>query len=189
MEIEHLNTRRNVAALGIAGAASFSLLWSGAALLDGAWVFGEMTLSELGDPSRPADLVFNMGCVLAGVLLGLFAYGMHRLQAGRWLRASSTLLMLASVFLIGVGLFPIHVELLHNFFAVAFFATVLAAISASAAGDWGRGGRGRVMAAASAVMALLPLLLLAFASLPLAEAWAAILAMAWAVMRSVDLLV
>lgn len=189
MEIAFLESRRNLAALGIGGAAAFSLLWTAAALLDGAWVFGEMTLSELGDPSRPADVVFNMSCVLAGVILGVFAYGMQRLQTGRWLSASMALLMLGSVFLIGVGLFPIHVDLLHTFFALAFFATMAAAILASAPGDWARGGRGRAMAAASTAMVLVPMLLLVLTSLPLAEAWAVILIMAWAVMRSVDLLV
>ncbi len=174
--------------LGMIGALGFSLLWAVAVFIDGSWIFGEMTLSELGDPSRPADAIFNVGCMLAGIVLVVFALAMRSLQQNGILRMTFGLVALSSLFLIGVGLFPIHVEFWHNLFAWAYFLTVMGAVILSVPGDWIRGGRARAMAAASLMMVLISVALLAFTALALAEAIAAIFIMAWVVMRSLDLI-
>ncbi len=182
-----LREPQNIALLGIIGALGFSLLWAVAVFVDGSWVFGEMTLSVLGDPSRPADAIFNLGCILAGIVLVVFAMAMRPLQKNRILRLTFGLVALASFFLIGVGLFPIHIEFWHNLFAWAYFLTMMGAVVISIPGDWYLGGRGRAMALFTLLMVLISVALLAFTALALAEAVAAIFIMTWALMRSLDL--
>ena len=187
MDLSPYATPRNIAALGILGALGFALLWAAAVAVDGSWVFGEMTLSELGDPERPADAIFNAACILAGAVLAIYSYGMRGQLEGRWLQGSMSLAMLAAIFLIGVGLFPIHVEFWHTFFSWAFFLTMMGAIIVSIPGDWERAGRARNIAVTSLMLILIATSLLGFTALALAEAVAVIFIMAWVVIRSLDL--
>jgi len=174
--------------LGFIGAFGFLVLWLVAVFVDGSWVFGQMTLSELGDPSSPADAIFNIGCILAGIVLVLFTLAMRPLQENRILRLTFGVATLASFFLIGVGLFPIHVDLWHNLFAWAFFLTMITAVIISIPGDWQRGGRARMMAAASLFMAFVSVALLGFVALALAEAIVVIFIMIWVLLRILDLI-
>ena len=188
MDIRLLEEPRNVALIGILGAIGFSVLWIATVLIDGSWVFGEMTLSELGDPSRPADMLFNISCILSGLVLAVFAFAMRSMQKVKLVRASMGLAGAASVFLIGVGLFPIHIDFWHGLFSWAFFLTMMTAIILSVPGDWSRGGRARGIAGVSGFMVLVAVLLLALTPLALAEAIAVIFIMVWVLMRSFDLI-
>ncbi|MDI3541170.1 MAG: hypothetical protein PWQ62_84 [Candidatus Methanomethylophilaceae archaeon] len=182
---EHPNV---VAAIGIIGVCFFFIMWIAAVLIDGAWVFGEMTLSELGDPSRPADAIFNAACIITGILMALFAYGMRAQEELPLLRWSMFLMMIAGIFLIGIGVFPIHIDVWHTFFSWAFFLTMLTAILISVPPNWHRGRRGKAMSIVSIAIVATAVILLTLTPIGLAEAMSVIFIMIWALMHGVDML-
>lgn len=57
------------AVAGIIGSIAFASLWMAAAYLDGNWVLGKMTLSELGGSGRPGALHGSGGLLTAVMLL------------------------------------------------------------------------------------------------------------------------
>lgn len=60
-------------------------------------------ISELGEPGRPLDGLFAAWCIVFGVLLAGFAFGLYRAIGGR---AGFVALLLTSAMSIVVGLFP-----------------------------------------------------------------------------------
>jgi hypothetical membrane protein len=65
---------------GLIGALFFSVMWIVAVFVDGNWIMGKETLSELGG-NRPGAFFFNSGVIVEGIL-GLF-YGLGLLHAVR----------------------------------------------------------------------------------------------------------
>lgn len=113
---------------GLIGSVTFAVLWIAAAFQDGNWVLGEMTLSELGDRSRPGAALFNGAAIIAGIMLVIFSVGLYRvLSTSAAGRLGTTTMGLASVMLIGVGVFPIDTGMPHRIVSLAFF--MLAAIA------------------------------------------------------------
>lgn len=116
---------------GIAGSVFFAIMWTAAVLADGGWHLGEMTLSELGDRSRSGHLLFNTGAMVTGVLSLLFSVGLYKvLSPGVMGRAGAAMMGVASLLLIGVGIFPIdtgtpHTVVSFSFFGIAALALVL----------------------------------------------------------------
>lgn len=107
---------------GLIGAVAFAALWTAAAYQDGHWVLGKMMLSELGDRSRPGAMLFNGGAVIAGVMSFLFSIGLYRVLSTSALgRLGAATMGLASVFLIGVGAFPIDTGMPHEAASLGFF--------------------------------------------------------------------
>ncbi len=114
---------------GIAGALTFSILWVAAIIVDGNWLFGLETLSELGG-DRPGRWFFNGGVVVMGALALPFGAALyHKLCVCSLGKISSLMFMLAAVFLIGVGLFPIDTGAPHTFFSWAFFSTAIISLT------------------------------------------------------------
>jgi hypothetical membrane protein len=100
-----------------------------AALVDGHWVLGKQTLSELGDRSRAGALFFNSADIITGALALLFAIGLYRvLSTSAGGRLGSGLMVLASLMLIGIGIFPIDTGTPHTVLSYSFFATAALAL-------------------------------------------------------------
>ena len=130
-------TPRLGALAGLIGSIEFTVFWVLAATADGGWQLGRMTLSELGDRTPGGALLFNSGTVIAGVLAFLFAIGLYRTLSTTPLgRMGSGLLAIASVLLIGVGLFPIHTGLPHTFFSYAFFIVAVISLATLVVPIW-----------------------------------------------------
>ncbi len=128
---------RTGALFGFAAVAVWAVLYLVAALTTPGYTIMGNRLSDLGNPSRPADWAFNSACILAGIFFLPFAWG---LGAGmrKWMRLiGSILLSLAAVFLILLGIF--HEESpynLHFIFSALFFLLFMMAISHYAVGMW-----------------------------------------------------
>jgi len=83
-------------------------------------------LSDLG--VHEAALIFNFGLVIGGVLTTIFAAGLMQILRKQVLGFSGTLtLILSTVSLIAIGVFPESTGRIHMYVSVAFF--VLLAIS------------------------------------------------------------
>ena len=113
---------------GLIGAVFFSVMWIVAVFVDGDWIMGKETLSELGG-NRPGALFFNSGVIVEGIL-GLF-YGLgllHAVRKGILQRTGITILLMASFALIMVGVFPITTGFAHGIASYAFFGMSLVAM-------------------------------------------------------------
>ncbi len=122
---------------GFAAVAVWTVLYLVAAVSTPGYTITANRLSDLGNPSEPADWAFNSACILAGIFFLPFAWG---LGAGmrRWMRlVGSILLSLAAAFLILLGVFhegsPYD---LHFIFSALFFILFMMAISHYAVGMW-----------------------------------------------------
>jgi hypothetical membrane protein len=115
--------------LGLCGAVAFMCLWLAAIMADGHWLFGVETLSELGG-HRPGRCYFNTAVTIMGLLAipyGLALYLRYRQSIVG--KGSAGLLLLACLFLVGVGVFPIDTGAPHTFFSWAFFSTIIISLT------------------------------------------------------------
>jgi len=176
--------RRKTAYIGILGAVLFTIMWLASIYADGNWIFGVETLSDLGHPSRAGHPLFNAAAVIAGILLGIFALGMYYThQTFLYARTSMAIAMAACVSLVGVGIFPIHVEVYHTVASFVFFGLMIVGLSVWTVHDWTRGGNARPYAYFTALLLVISLSFLAFTELGLAEAVAVMMIMLWAVVQ------
>ncbi|HII41183.1 MAG TPA: DUF998 domain-containing protein [Thermoplasmata archaeon] len=150
---------RTGALFGFAAVAVWVVLYLVAALSTPGYTITGNRLSDLGNPSRPADWVFNSACILAGLFFLPFASG---LGAGmrEWMRrVGSYLLSLAAIFLVLLGIF--HEESpynLHFIFSALFFILFMMAISHYAVGMWRNPRYGKVSGILSVIASGLALL-------------------------------
>ncbi len=113
---------------GIVLSVFFAVMWAAAAVVNGHWVLGRDTLSELGG-KVPSRWIFNIAVLLSGVMGIDFSIGLFvRLSPSKSGMAGSALLAAASVGLITVGLFPIDTGESHTIATALFFG--FAALSA-----------------------------------------------------------
>ena len=97
----------------------------GAALSESPWFsWTQHALSDLGVEGISA-FFFNNGIILAGLLLLIFAYGLSK-KLTRKTGAYS--LVISSLALVGVGLFPMTIFALHFALSVMFFVFLVLAL-------------------------------------------------------------
>lgn len=107
--------------VGVALPLFFSTMWAAAVVVNGHWVLGEDTLSELGG-NVPSRWIFNTAVIVAGLMGVDFSVGlMMRLAPSKTGRAGGALLAIASAGLITVGLFPIDTGGSHSLATIFFF--------------------------------------------------------------------
>ncbi len=81
-------------------------------------------LSDLG-VSRVAP-IFNSGLIICGILIFPFIVGLAKIERTKRLGLiGSVMLLLSSVFLIGVGVFSEAFGLVHFYFSAAFFVSLI----------------------------------------------------------------
>jgi hypothetical membrane protein len=107
--------------VGVALPVFFGIMWAAAVVVNGHWVLGEHTLSELGG-NVPSRWIFNTAVIVGGLMGIGFSIGlMMKLTPSKTGRAGGALLAIASVGLITVGLFPIDTGGSHTLATIFFF--------------------------------------------------------------------
>jgi hypothetical membrane protein len=106
----------------------FGSMWIVAIMVNGNWILGEDTLSELGGQVS-SRWIFNSAAIASGVMGAIFSTALYLRFRSEFLgRAGGAMMALASIFLTLVGVFPIDTGTPHSIASVAFFG--LAALSA-----------------------------------------------------------
>ncbi|MBQ7701195.1 MAG: DUF998 domain-containing protein [Candidatus Methanomethylophilaceae archaeon] len=170
---------------GILCVISFMALWIAAVVIDGNWVLGENTLSDLGVCGNDAaELCFNGGCAIAGLLAVIFALGLIE-KKGVW-RVCGACMAIAGVMLIGVGIVSLHYNNAH--FIDASTHGVFAAITMllSLAGDWKEGNK--KMVAITSVLVIACVIVTLTQKFEVYEPYAVVTVMVWALAQSIKLL-
>jgi hypothetical membrane protein len=186
--MEKENLIRTTAIIGLLGAILFALLWTSAVIVDGNWVLGEETLSELGG-DRPGRLYFNTGVIAMGIMGLLFAVGLFLILKEDLLgRIGTSVLFVGAVALIGVGIFPITTGECHTFFSYAFFGLMLATLLLLALPIWRESRLGPVGGIVTVGALATSLVFLFASSIPLTEAVAVICLLIWTVTISILIL-
>lgn len=174
---------------GIVGSVAFSALWIAAAYQDGSWVLGKMTLSELGDRSRPGVVLFNVGAILAGIMSLVFSAGLYRVLSSSLLgRLGTVTLGIASLFLIGVGVFPIDTGTAHTVASLGFFGLGAIALAMLIVPAWRSHVLHRGGGLLTMVLLLISLVGVATLSIPAAEALSVGCLLLWTVLISIRML-
>ncbi|MFP4170782.1 MAG: DUF998 domain-containing protein [Methanomassiliicoccales archaeon] len=175
------------AVFGVTGVLTFSYLWSLAVVADGNWILGEETLSELGG-DRAGRAAFNLGAMATGVLAFLFSTGFMAAQPSKWsYRAGPAIVLVGSVALFAVGLFPITTGSYHTVASYSFFGVMLLGLLALVGPLWKNPYFGKVGSLTTIVGVIIPLSFLVTTPLPLAEAVAVICLMAWMAVMSIQM--
>lgn len=174
---------------GIIGSIAFASLWAAAAYQDGGWVLGKMTLSELGDRSRPGALLFNGGAILAGLMSLAFSIGLFRVLSTSTLgRLGAAAMGLASAFLVGVGVFPIDTGTPHTVVALSFFTLSAVAMALLVMPIWRSHVLHRDGGVLTASLLLISLLGLVTLAIPAAEALTVGCLLLWTVLIGIRML-
>ena len=105
------------------GIAIFAFCWIAAIFVDGTWVFGVHTMSELGISDSFAKYLFFIGCVEAGMCVAIYGFIMARETKSLLHRSVYYVFQIAGFFLVCVGIFTMDYDI-HGFFAVTFFALI-----------------------------------------------------------------
>lgn len=77
-------------------------------------------LSDLG-ARNPSNVYFNSGLILAGILEVIFSLGFYKIVHGVIGKLSAIVLLIDSISLIGIGVFPETAGRIHLYFSVIFF--------------------------------------------------------------------
>lgn len=102
------------------GIVVFAICWIAAVLIDGTWVFGVNTMSELGISDSSAKYLFLIGCVEAGICLIIYGAMMVRKTKSLLPRVVYYIFQVAGFSLAGVGVFTMD-NSMHGFFTILFF--------------------------------------------------------------------
>lgn len=106
-----------------AGIIVFAICWISAVLIDGTWVFGVHTMSELGISDSFAKYLFLIGCVEAGICMIIYGAMIVRETKLSIPRAIYYIFIVAGFSLAGVGIFTMDYSM-HGVFTIAFFSLV-----------------------------------------------------------------
>lgn len=148
-----------------------------------------MTLSELGGSGRPGALLFNLGALIAGAASLMFSAGLYRVLSASILgRVGSATMALASIFLIGVGAFPIDTGAPHTFVALSFFFLSAAAMAMLVVPAWRSHVLHRSGGLLTAALLLVSLMGIATLAVPAAEALSVGCLLLWTILIGVRVL-
>lgn len=188
MNTEFLSPRLG-AATGLIGSVGFATMWTVAAATDGHWQLGRMTLSELGDRSRAGALPFNSGAIITGLLALVFAIGLYRVLSTSTLgKAGSILVGISSIFLVGIGLFPIDTGEPHTVLSYGFFLTAAVSLAVLIAPLWKSHVFHPSGGMLTAVLLAIPLISIAFLPVAGVEALAVGCLLLWMAFISIRML-
>ena len=173
---------------GLIGALFFSVMWMVAIFVDGNWILGKETLSELGG-NRPGALFFNSGVITEGFLCLFYGLGLlHAIRKGILQRAGIAILLIASFALIMVGVFPITTGFAHGIASYSFFGMSLLAILILVYPLWKEDRFGPNVGIVTLGSAIVSLAFLFATTVPLAEVVAVICLLIWSSLISILML-
>ena len=133
-------------------------------------------LSDLG--TGPSAAFFNSGDIIAGILGVAFSFFLRSAMSNKTGKIGTTIFLLASIALIGVGVFPSNVHTLHIAFSGAFF--ILDAIAIIIIGISARGRFGYF----SVIVGLLAAIYVPTGILPIVEHVAVFSTVLWAIVAA-----
>jgi Predicted membrane protein len=170
-------THRLIGVSGVLAVIVFFLMWFMAAAEDPAWIFGENMLSTLGvSVSGNAAIIFNIGCIVSGLLIMVSGMGVAILTKKEY-SAAGVAIAFGGLFLVLVGLFPEDLETMHNIVAGSLFLFLIAGMLLMTVGDW---KENRVFFGGLAMLFLAAILgAVLTQELALAETIASILILVW----------
>ena len=181
------NTHRLIGISGVLAVIVFALLWFMSVTDDPSWIFGETMLSTLGVSTHgDAAILFNVGCIISGLLIMVSGMGIAILTKKEY-SAAGVAIAFGGMFLTLVGLFPEDLETIHNLVAATMFLLFLVAIVLMTIGDW---KEDRVFFGGLAML-FVAIILGSYLTqeLALTEALAAILLMLWFGFNSIKITV
>jgi len=111
--------------IGIAGllaAVVFAVCWYTAAVSDTTWMFGTNYLSDLGvSDYRNAELFFNAGCLVTGVLFVLFGAGLILSKKDELTLATGIIAVISGICVSLIGIVTEDAGSAHTYIAYAAF--------------------------------------------------------------------
>jgi hypothetical protein len=111
--------------IGIAGllaAIVFAVCWYTAAVSDTTWMFGTNYLSDLGvSDYRNAELFFNAGCLITGVLFVLFGAGLLISKKDELTTAAGVVAVISGICVSLIGIVTEDAGAAHSYIAYAAF--------------------------------------------------------------------
>ena len=129
-------THRLIGVSGVLAVIVFFTTWFMAAAEDPSWIFGENMLSTLGvSVSGDAAIIFNVGCIVSGLLIMVSGMGVAILTKKEY-SAAGVAIAFGGLFLTLVGLFPEDLETMHNIVAGSLFLLLIVGVILMTIGDW-----------------------------------------------------
>ena len=127
MKPKEILTSKPVSLFGIIGPLIAILAISVCIILSPWFRFDQNALSDLGHPNSDVALIFNLGLIICGILMAPFILGVSiKISNGMWLRkVAFFVFFLASLALIGIGIFTEDEITIHYLFSFAFFVLLL----------------------------------------------------------------
>jgi len=180
-----LKGRPSIGIFGLAGVTFFAVCWIIAAVGDPGWAFGENMISDLGASGLDTEGIFNIGCIIGGMLVLVSGIGMTTIKKEKIYFASGIITALTGVFLTMIGLFPEDVGDAHVIFAFLVFASLLAGMIVTAVGDLIYGKK--IYFGIGIVLIVLVPFIAFTQSLAFLEAAVAILGLIWLSVHSIKL--
>lgn len=167
------------ASFGLLACVSFISLYIVAVSIDHEYTFFENYLSDLG--VGPGAWAFNSAVISAGVLIILFsASGLRQLlPKDRPSTAGEGLLVVAGLFLVGIGVFTEDYGDLHTFVSVAFFTMLEIGIGVLSAALYRSKALGQTGWMASLIVFVLGVGVVMMGMGPESETVAVLLALVW----------
>ena len=111
----------------LSGSIAYFALWIASAAIDGTWVLGQKSLSDLGISENQASAVlFNAACIFSGLMGMVHGHGWFYNCDGKC-RIGGIFLALSGLSLALIGVFTLDYGNLHN--AVSFIMGVFACLA------------------------------------------------------------
>jgi Predicted membrane protein len=180
-----LKGRPSIGIFGLAGVVFFAVCWIIAAAGDPGWVLGENMISDLGASGLDTEVVFNIGCIMGGMLVMVSGIGMTTIKNEKIYFATGIITALAGAFLTMIGLFPEDVGDAHVIFAVLVFAALLVGMIVTIVGDMVYGKK--IYFGIGVVLVVLIVFIALTQTFEFLEAAVAILGLVWLSLHSVKL--
>lgn len=167
---------------GLLMAVTFSLIWVIGAAADGNWVFGADMISDLGVSETYAHYVFGWGGIISGFFGFMCFLFMTRSSEEKYGKIAFSVMCLAAVMLMFVGIFNEHTPY-HTPSAISLFILTWISMVILSFRDFFRGSK--FMAIVNAVPAVYIPVSLALMPMPLFEALGVICLLIWVAVLSV----
>ncbi len=116
--------------VALAGSIAYFSLWIASAIVDGNWVYGEKSLSDLGiSENAIAAVLFNLACIFSGAMGMVHGHGWFYNCTGKC-KIGGIFLALSGLFLALIGIFTLNAGFIHNLisFIMGVFACLAIAV-------------------------------------------------------------
>lgn len=104
------------------------------------WYFLKYALSDLADPSGTLSAgFFDAACISSGIVLSIYASCRLTRKKSKLDHVAALFFVYSSIFLIGVGLFPVTEKFMHDLMAIMLAFSMVFAIGIGTVAEYRRG--------------------------------------------------